>query len=1296
MAALSKRDIEMIFRAETQGATRNINDLAKAATGLKTSLQDQIKSAEKGEASLEKLAKTTADLKKIQDELATARSLVTALNSQNAALDKATERVDAANKKYADLKARVEGAEKPTKALVTSMEAAGRAASVAAERQAEANTRFTETKARIEAIVGPVDSVQGAFKQIATTSKEVTQGLATASAAADDFKVKLAGAADAEKALAQTQGFHKVAADAKLAAADVGRFDVATESSAASAARLSDAIFKIVAPAQAAANDLNQVASAIDAAENALNTKGKLRISQYQEQANGVSQAIAGLNRQAGQIDGFKQQQQAVDAATSRFQAAQGKVNALADAMLAADAPVEGLARDLNNARTALDAAGAAMGRERARALELGEGLRRVGIDVNNLEAAERRLIATAERAAVAQGKLAAKTGQSGAGGFLGLRPHELQNLNFQINDVFTSLASGIPIQQVIFQQGGQIAQLFPGLFSKLYASLGLVLPLVVAIGGAWAVFAREVRNTADLREANALLLGLGENVGYTAQQIVAAEKAMRDFGVSADDAQKAVAIAVRNGINPEAFDDFNRAAVNGAVLMGTTVPEAADKMATAFTRGAAEVLALDDQVHFLTDAQRDHLQVVKDTPAEVDAVSDAYDTFYNKAAAVASAQETEWSRATRTISTAWNDMLDTLAKTGVIDAVSNTISNAIKGLAVLINLAGEVTKKFKANAASLPSARDFAANPTVAIGQFIGGNLTGKDRRGFGQLLDDSIKKTQQQYNRSSATGPRSAPGAAPGTGSAGAQREKEQRDEKARKKAASDAKKAASDAETLRKQFENESDSLSNALSSMTATALKNQNASIDAEISNAEQAVVEQYKGLYDKLADFRKKFGANAKINGVTQSEYSEQLAANEKILIQTAKLKVYEDNVNDALSERKRRLDEITAQVKAGELTPQDGLARTLEVTSELDPKLGAIVAKAKEFIATLGDVDSPAIRELLSKLDGATPGTARGDSAGKEANRAILAEGQSQIDNLVQRRDALIAANKTLVELGVRTEVDGQRVAADAYKNSQVEIQKLVAEQTKLIDSMVQLGQIAPDVGATMKAELEAVNNEAIYVNENVRAMNNAIQDSFVDGFTMMFDTLAQGLAGLVTGTKNVGDVLADLGNAALSFAASFLKAMADVLVQMLAIQAVKALFGAGPGGGLGALFFHSGTESVGGGAGARRRSGLNISPAVVDMIPRYHSGTAGVGLKPREQLAVVEKGEKILTEEQQRRENKQMAALKTRGQGTAIRNVLAIGDSEVAAAMNGAAGEQTVLTHLRRNAAAVKQMVNG
>ena len=71
----------------------------------------------------------------------------------------------------------------------------------------------------------------------------------------------------------------------------------------------------------------------------------------------------------------------------------------------------------------------------------------------------------------------------------------------------------------------------------------------------------------------------------------------------------------------------------------------------------------------------------------------------------------------------------------------------------------------------------------------------------------------------------------------------------------------------------------------------------------------------------------------------------------------------------------------------------------------------------------------------------------------------------------------------------------------------------------------------------------------------------------------------------------------------------------------------------------------------------------------------------------------MLETGEKVLTEKQQREE----AAAKARQQssGRGLRQVLAFGDDQVAAAMAGAAGEDVTVTHLRRNVPLLKQLLD-
>jgi hypothetical protein len=77
-----------------------------------------------------------------------------------------------------------------------------------------------------------------------------------------------------------------------------------------------------------------------------------------------------------------------------------------------------------------------------------------------------------------------------------------------------------------------------------------------------------------------------------------------------------------------------------------------------------------------------------------------------------------------------------------------------------------------------------------------------------------------------------------------------------------------------------------------------------------------------------------------------------------------------------------------------------------------------------------------------------------------------------------------------------------------------------------------------------------------------------------------------------------------------------------------------------------------------------------------------------------RDEIPIIaQRGEKIVSLAQQRTEATQKMAQKTQ-EGTSIRNVLAVGDKEVANAMNSSHGEKVVLNIMQRNAPTVKKWV--
>lgn len=1362
MAALSKRDIEMIFRAETDAATRPVNALAADVKGLRKNLEDLTTSSNKNEKSLDALAATTRELEKAQDELGTNRALLTQLNSQAAALERAQAAADKAAEKYQGLKAQVDGAEAPTKRLTNSLAAAGRAVDANNAKLETAQRDYAQVKGEIEAIIGPVNNFQDAFRQIALTQKDVAQGLAVSSAAVGEFKREIAsvGALDSFEAMAvkspvsaesiatisqyenrvellrleeaalaasrQNQAaaetarkqkqkddiesllqtntrlsaeinevaaaaarldsinaYRRMAADSVAALANTGRFKESLDGGAISAERLADSILGIINPTQAASRTLAGALDQIDKSTARLEG-GKLRVSEFSEIANELSQAQATLLGIADQTDKFTRQQAVLDRATAAYDRQATEVRELAGALSTVDEPTEEMARALRVAETQLETLGKTAAREEQRLESLSAELRRVGIDSKNMGAGLAQIEGGARKAAPAIDTVTKAIRPNGSGGFLGLNPYELQNLGFQVNDVFTQLGSGTPLLQVIAQQGGQILQIFPGIFTAIAANLPIILALAVAFGGVAVAISETSAELQTIKDGEVLIARLGETGKLTAQDFVNLTSTFRDFGASLDDAKAAATVFIEQGLNPAAFQDFAVAATNMATVLGIDLKDAADQVTTAFTGNAQSVLDLDDKYGFLTDAQRDQLVASKDTKNEAEEVNKAFTALFKKMQDGAAAQRGPYSDAVNAFNQAWRNLKATFADTSAFQSVLNYITRVVNGAAVAINIIRELTKQVKTGGAVL-------ANPL--------GALRGEvklDTRSLDQIVADARKQTAKDIaltNKPLKVGVTNG-GIDLGAGTAAGQKREEKAYEKNRKAREKAAKKSASDAEAeakrrqreaeaLAKQYENEQDQLTQSLSRFTQQALRGQSSTLEQELQFAKEAVDEQFKALEDRLAEFKQKFGDKS-INGVSQADFAARLAAQRQAITLQKQLGVYEQNVNDLVKEREQRIGEVNEQQKVGLIGAQAAMEQIKEITSEINPKLQSAIGAAVTFIKSL--TPSAETNALLAKLDrigGQTGAGADSVTLRQEASESLALQ-EAKLNKLISDRNALVEASNTLYELGLISSEEAQSRSAAAYNTTNAAI----IQSTESIKAFLEANRALfdPVVFDTMIAKLQAIGQQAVYVNTDLRAIQESAQGAFVNGFTAMFDTLAQGIANIITGAGSLKDLLGDLGRAALNFAAQFLKAIADAIIQLTALRIAKSLLG----GGFGGFLFHSGGTVGDLGQGAMRTT-RSISPAAFAAIPKYHNGSPGVGLKPNEQLAILEKGEKVSTEEQQRLEKNRLSALRGRG-SKSLRQVLAFGDEQVAGAMAGNAGEDVVITHIRRNRPRIRQ----
>lgn len=269
-----------------------------------------------------------------------------------------------------------------------------------------------------------------------------------------------------------------------------------------------------------------------------------------------------------------------------------------------------------------------------------------------------------------------------------GLKPYELTNLGYQVNDVVTQLASGTSLTQTLAQQGGQLLQLFPRVGSAIVAALGnpVILAGAAAIGAIAAALNDAYDRAERLRKLGGLLdLGMG-NGGNTAQGLNAAAEALDHYGLTAEKAVAVVRILMKDGFDETQIVKFGKAAQDMADILGIEVTDAAKQMADAFDGGYESILKIGKATDAFTLAQYAQIKALFDAGKADQARQVAADILTRKLDEVAQKANGPWSRAARNLSEAWDTTLASFANSGPIQALAGFFEEASKGAVALTN----------------------------------------------------------------------------------------------------------------------------------------------------------------------------------------------------------------------------------------------------------------------------------------------------------------------------------------------------------------------------------------------------------------------------------------------------------------------------------------------------------------------------------------------------------------------------------------------------------------------------------
>lgn len=387
-------------------------------------------------------------------------------------------------------------------------------------------------------------------------------------------------------------------------------------------------------------------------------------------------------------------------AAAAAHAAFEARVRLGADAMRLADKAAEAEAAEIVHLKNALNPAAAAEAHLAAETQKLDRWLRAGTITAQEHAVAIRLVKNGAELAAKSLTGLDSR----GRPALFGLKPYELQNLSFQINDIFTQLASGTSLTQTLAQQIGQIFQLFPRIGSAVAAGLTSVpiLAFTALIGTMIFAIVSAADKAEKLRALGGILAASADGGRTSAKALLEVTKQLDLYGLSAEEAMTITRQLFAEGLDEASIVRFGQAAKDLADVMGIDLKDATTQVVAAQRGGAAAIDELDKKYNFLSASQRAQIKLLFDQGRALEATALAMEIFGEKMRAGAEEARGPWAEAFRELGNAWTHLKESFADSEFGNDAVNTLKELtaiVDGLTYALNLFSGA----KANAVKAP-----------------------------------------------------------------------------------------------------------------------------------------------------------------------------------------------------------------------------------------------------------------------------------------------------------------------------------------------------------------------------------------------------------------------------------------------------------------------------------------------------------------------------------------------------------------------------------------------------------------
>lgn len=1017
--------------------------------------------------------------------------------------------------------------------------------------------------------------------------------------------------------------FNAVGDQALDAANKVDVYAAAAGRAAPASSRIAASLRAILEPSKSVVLSLSQLETEIDrvAAEIGDGTKSIYALADSFHSLDAVQQRIV---KSATAVDAYKDQAKAVYQTQIAFEAAKADVIAYGNAVRSATEPNDELAVKLRQAQAAMNGAEKELTQQITKLREYGTVLTQAGIDVNDLATAQGRLQAAATKTAGATANLNKAQAGGGVGKFLGLKPYEIQNLSFQLNDVFTQLASGTSITQTFAQQGGQILQIFPQMIGQIGKLVPWILGIGVVLGPVIAAFHQLGEEAKSQRQFAGALALSADGARYQAQALAELSHEMDVYGGSLKDAKSAVSSFVKEGLRTDQLEAFGKAAQDLADVTGKKVPEAAQALAEGFTGGFDAIVKLNEQYDFLTAAELEHIRVLYDQGEAVQASEEAFDKFSTKLDAAATASRTDWQVSIRNLTGAWDNFLHTIGDVLPISEVTGFINDLAGSVRVLTSLlpkaraARDAAMSDSQTGQGDPRAAGAARTARLAQVPLVGGLLAGMSALGqkdketqaverfkaaqealaaqfkkitTGQTtvvqqatqaqltartnilrsLDEELEKSKgltdaRRIELAGIKAVREATNA--GITDKGdldtirARAGEVAKADNAKRNAAKAAKQDRKDEAAARKAEaeENKRQQLQLQVMGQLRTLNAKGQRGQVEDLQARLKTIDDEYQKIFETLDKLKKAGGAT--VDGKSFDQITAEVNAGKVLLKQQEEQQFHQEKIAALEKVREARLDSINARVRSGSITAVQGYAEAQEVTSDIEDQITAAAEAALVFAKALRSAKpDPELEAFIANAEATLAGQKnKQQSAVANLGKSLFSNQQSDLDAVISSRDKIVANEQRLAETGMRTQLDAQANIQAAYVGTRARILEMADAQEALAKSLLATKDISPEVYEGMITDLALIRQGTVQLDANLVALQQSVTGGFTTGFTDAFNTVTTAIGQAIDGTGSWSDALSSLEDGVRAFGAAFLKTIGDALVQMLALQAIKSI----------------------------------------------------------------------------------------------------------------------------------------